>query len=35
MKRTLIFAHRVTLELLRDPLSWIFALGFPIVMLFV
>jgi len=35
MKRTLIFARRVTLELLRDPLSYIFALGFPIVMLLV
>lgn len=33
MKRTFIFANRVTLELLRDPLSYIFALGFPIVML--
>ena len=35
MKRTLIFARRVSLELLRDPLSYIFALGFPIVMLLV
>lgn len=35
MKRTLIFARRVTLELLRDPLSYIFALGFPMVMLLV
>ena len=33
MKRTLIFSGRVTLELLRDPLAYIFALGFPIVML--
>ncbi|MBR3998325.1 MAG: ABC transporter permease, partial [Clostridia bacterium] len=35
MKRTLIFARRVTLELLRDPLTSVFALGFPIVMLIV
>lgn len=34
-KRTLIFARRVVLELLRDPLSYVFALGFPIVMLIV
>ena len=33
MKRTFIFANRVTLELLRDPLAYIFALVFPIVML--
>jgi len=27
------FAHRCLLELIRDPLSYIFALGFPLVML--
>lgn len=32
-KRILTYAHRVTLELLRDPLSYVFALGFPLVML--
>lgn len=35
MKRTLIFSHRVVLELLRDPLSWVFSVGFPVVMLLV
>ncbi|MBP5209117.1 MAG: ABC transporter permease [Clostridia bacterium] len=33
MKRALIFAKRNMTELLRDPLSYIFCLGFPIVML--
>ena len=35
MKRSLIFARRNLRELLRDPLSYIFCLGFPIVMLLV
>lgn len=34
-KRIFTFAWRVTLELLRDPLSYVFALGFPLVMLVV
>lgn len=33
MKRAWIFAARNCKELLRDPLSWIFCLGFPLVML--
>ena len=33
MKR-LIFANRNLKEIMRDPLSWIFCLGFPLVMLF-
>lgn len=33
MKRPVIFAGRVIKEILRDPLSYIFCLGFPIVML--
>ncbi len=33
MNRTLAFSKRVFLELIRDPLSYIFCLGFPIVML--
>jgi len=35
MKRILIFARRVMLELLRDPMSWVFSIGFPVVMLVV
>ena len=35
MKRSLVFARRNLKELLRDPLSYIFCLGFPIVMLLV
>ena len=31
--RTLLFAGRVTKEILRDPLSFVFCLGLPIVML--
>ncbi len=34
MKRSLIFAGRVTKELLRDPLTTAFSLGFPLVLLF-
>lgn len=33
MKRALLFAGRVLRELLRDPLSYIFCIGFPLVML--
>ncbi len=33
MKRALLFAGRELRELLRDPLSYIFCLGFPLVML--
>ncbi|MBQ4354561.1 MAG: ABC transporter permease [Clostridia bacterium] len=33
MKRIFAFANRVFLELIRDPLSYLFALGFPLVML--
>ncbi len=33
MKRTLLFAGRNAREILRDPLSYIFCLGFPAVML--
>lgn len=35
MKRALVFARRNLKELLRDPLSYIFCLGFPIVMLLI
>ena len=35
MKRSLVFTHRNLKELLRDPLSYIFCLGFPVVMLLV
>ena len=35
MKRSIVFAKRVVKEMLRDPLSYIFCLGFPIVMLIV
>lgn len=35
MKRTLSFADRNLKELLRDPLSYIFCLGFPLVMLII
>ena len=35
MYRISAFAERVMLELLRDPLSYVFALGFPLVMLIV
>lgn len=33
--RILFFAHRVMLELLRDPLAYTFSLGFPMVMLII
>ena len=33
MKRTLAFAGRNVKELIRDPLSYVFCLGFPLVML--
>lgn len=33
MKRALLFAGRELRELLRDPLSYIFCLGFPLVMM--
>ena len=33
--RILAFAKRCTLELVRDPLSYVFSLGFPLVMLIV
>ena len=35
MRKTLAFASRNVKELLRDPLSYVFCLGFPLVMLFV
>lgn len=35
MHRISAFAGRVFLEIVRDPLSYIFALGFPLIMLFV
>ncbi len=35
MNRTLLFAGRNTREILRDPLSYLFCLGFPIVMLLI
>ncbi len=34
-KRIFAFAHRCFLELIRDPLSYVFALGFPLVMLII
>ena len=33
--RTLVFAGRNFRELLRDPLSYIFCLGFPVIMLII
>ena len=33
MKRSLVFTHRNLKELLRDPLSYIFCLGFPVVIM--
>ena len=35
MKRTLAFAKRNLIEVIRDPLSWIFCIAFPIVMLII
>lgn len=34
MKKTLIFTKRVTKEILRDPVIYIFGIGFPLIMLF-
>ena len=31
--KSIVFANRNFKELVRDPLSWIFCLGFPLVML--
>ncbi len=33
MRRTLLYAGRVTRELLRDPLSTVFGIGFPVMLL--
>ena len=33
MKNTMVFAKRNFIEVGRDPLSWIFCIAFPIVML--
>lgn len=33
MKRTLVWSWRVTREILRDPLSLVFGIGFPVVLL--
>ncbi len=33
MRRTLLYAGRVTREILRDPLSAIFGIGFPVILL--
>jgi len=35
MKRTMVFAKRNLIEVFRDPLSWIFCIAFPIVMLII
>ena len=35
LRRIRAFAHRVLLELVRDPLSYVFLLGFPLVMLLI
>ena len=35
MKRVLVFSVRNFRELIRDPLSYIFCLGFPLVMLII
>ena len=35
MNRTLAFSRRCFKEMLRDPLSYVFCLGFPLVMLFI
>ena len=35
MRRTLVFAKRNLIEVYRDPLSWIFCIAFPIVMLII
>ena len=33
--KTLVFAKRNSIEVYRDPLSWIFCIAFPIVMLII
>ncbi|MGN0665964.1 MAG: ABC transporter permease [Huintestinicola sp.] len=33
--KSLVFASRNIKEILRDPLSWVFCLGFPLVMMFI
>lgn len=35
MRRTMVFAKRNLIEVVRDPLSWIFCIAFPIVMLII
>ena len=35
MRRTIVFAKRNLIEVCRDPLSWIFCIAFPIVMLII
>ena len=35
MRRTMVFAKRNLIEVFRDPLSWIFCIAFPIVMLII
>jgi len=35
MRRTMVFAKRNLIEVCRDPLSWIFCIAFPIVMLII
>ena len=35
MRRTMVFAKRNLIEVYRDPLSWIFCIAFPIVMLII
>lgn len=35
MRRTMVFAKRNLIETFRDPLSWIFCIAFPIVMLII
>ena len=33
MRRTIAFVKRNSLEMLRDPLIYVFCLGFPVIML--
>lgn len=35
MNRTIVYAKRNFIETFRDPLSWIFCIGFPVVMLLI
>ncbi len=35
MNRTIVYAKRNFMETFRDPLSWIFCIGFPVVMLII